>query len=396
MTEHPGQRLLDRRHRLAGRTWRPPHDDHRQARGSRAASSLARCQLTAAVLGHHELDPVAVDQRALARRACTDRGRAAARATPAAAAAAGRHSGSETTRRRSPRTRSSPWRPVVSSTRRPSAGDRGGRAVEVVDPDPSGRPARSRPARSLEAQQRHGRCGARDRGRGRDPLGERMGGVDDRPDPVVGAASRASASGPPKPPIRTSPAGSRGRDTRPGERADDGDAALRRARPPARAASPVPPSIRIIGREARARGRRRRRRPGADHGRGDQRAERGRRDLRARARDRRPDRGPRRRSCGGSRLGDRRRGASSSPSRGATVPATAYAAAVHDWRSRARRRLGAGARATSWATMRSAPSSSGATRRCMTRRSRCSTRCSPAASSRSSTRSSRGSAASRR
>ena len=160
-------------------------------RDRRAASSLACVYVAAAVLGDDELDPVPVDQLPARRRACTGRGRAAARARGGSGGSGGstqriRNHASLDARERSQALAAGRQQHAPAER----AGSRGGRPLEVVDPVPavagaarSSPGARSRSSGTSAARARRGR-------RGRDPLGERMRGVDDRGHPRAPSASR--------------------------------------------------------------------------------------------------------------------------------------------------------------------------------------------------------------
>ena len=178
---------------------------------SRAASSLAIVWVPPLSLGDDEVDAVAVDQGELAFARAQGPGRGRPRAAAAAAGQAGRRADEE----RASWTCANaarPWRPVVSRTRVPRVGrvwpPRAGRRPGASDP------RRARPTRPLEAAEAGRRPPPRFRRRRRDALGERMGGVDDRDDAMLLQPPRGGC-GPPKPPIRTSPTGSRGFATRP-------------------------------------------------------------------------------------------------------------------------------------------------------------------------------------
>ena len=189
---------------------------------SRAASSLAARVVAAAVLGHDEVDGVAGRSGRARPPACRGRGRAARSQRRGSGG-----SGGSTQRMRNQAS------PSGERAQALAAGGEEHALAEVSDlvrglrkggdavPAVAAAAATSPGARGAGAGSRWSRRPARPRPRS----ARRTGGWRRRrPRPRSRSSQRASASGPPKPPMRTAPSGSRGVGHAAGERGGHGDA----------------------------------------------------------------------------------------------------------------------------------------------------------------------------
>ena len=172
---------------------RPPDHDHREAPQSRRLE-LRGGQLAAAVLGHEQVEPVAVDQLELAREVVG----------PAVeqhlAGRRERRLGRVDAADQEPRlAQAGECREPLPAGRQedpsPEPGDGCGRLGRVADPVPVVAGV-LRPAGALEPEQGHARRRAGRRGRLRDALREGVRGVDDRGDVVLGEPRRQRAGAP--------------------------------------------------------------------------------------------------------------------------------------------------------------------------------------------------------
>ena len=256
LNRDPLERVGDGRHGRDVDPLRAAHDDDRQA-ALAGRVELGDGVRTAAVLRDDEVDVVRVDERELAVelvRPAVEQQLVVGRQRRIAA---DRRSGRETRRRRRPRTRPAPGG-------RSSAGP-GARALAAAASARSSTHSQRSPSRSLQPGRSRRSSGTPACGHATAADAEMRcaNGCVASTTAAISCSSiqRASSSGPPKPPIRVSPAGSRGLATRPASDEITGTPASSSAAASSRA-SAVPPRTRIIaaeparcarGAEARAR-----------------------------------------------------------------------------------------------------------------------------------------------